>query len=266
VGGSKSPPALRLGFRQIKGFKEADAIKLMGARGPGGYTHPRELWRVAGLDKGALEKLAESDAFAGIGFSRREALWAMKGLGLPPPPLLAVLDGSNEPAVPLAKATLGEEVVDDYRSLHLTLRRHPLGLLRPDLTRDGVVPAENLARLENGARVRVAGLAITRQRPGEGTIVFVTLEDESGIANIIVRIRIFEMYRRAVIGAALLCVEGRVQKEGIVIHVVADRCFDWSDRLRRLLPAPVTLDGPPAAPPHPGIEPPPLRARSHDFR
>jgi error-prone DNA polymerase len=267
VGGREHPsqPALRLGFRQIKGFKEADGIKLMGARGRG-YTHPRELWLQAGLDKGALEKLAEADAFAGIGFSRRDALWAMKGLGLPPPPLLAALDGANEPAVRLAKATLGEEVVDDYRSLHLSLRRHPLGLLRPELTRDRVVPAENLARLENGARVKVAGLAITRQRPGEGTIVFVTLEDESGIANIIIRMRTYEMYRRAVIGAALLAIEGRVQKEGIVIHVVADRCFDWSDRLRKLLPPPVAQDALPAPPPGPGIEPPPLRARSHDFR
>ncbi len=114
--------------------------------------------------------------------------------------------------------------------------------------------------------MRVAGLAITRQRPGEGTIVFVTLEDETGIANIIVRARIFEMYRRAVIGAALLCVEGRVQKEGIVVHLVADRCFDWSGRLRRLLPEPAIIDVTPPSHSHPGAEVPPLGAPSHDFR
>lgn len=253
--------ALRLGFRQIKGFAEADGEALMAARGRG-YEHPRDLVHRAGLSAAAVERLAEADAFASLGLSRRTALWAAKGLGAPPPPLLRLLDGSNEPEVRMPMATLGEEVVNDYHALHLTLRPHPLSLLRAELAADKAVPAERLGKIANGKRVLVAGLAITRQRPGEGNIVFVTLEDETGIANIIVRIPVYEAYRRTVLGASLLAVEGRLQSVGDaakgetpVIHVVAERCWDWSSRLGHLLPDRKPRNGGDAV----------LRAQSHDF-
>jgi error-prone DNA polymerase len=216
---------------------------VMAARGQG-YDHPRDLVRRAGLAPAAVERLADADAFLSLGLSRREALWAAKGLGAPPPPpLLRLLDNSNEPQAYMPKATLGEEVVNDYHALHLTLRPHPLSLLRPQLAADKAVPANRLGRLANGKWVLVAGLAITRQRPGEGNIVFVTLEDETGIANIVVRIPVYEAYRRTVLSASLLAVEGRLQivgdatkSETPVIHVVAERCWDWSARLGHLLP------------------------------
>ncbi len=267
VDGGKGP-ALRLGFRQVKGFGEADGEKLMAARGAG-YAHPRDLVHRAGLHPSAVERLAEADAFAALGLSRRTSLWAAKGLGEAPPPLLRLLDGSNERPVQMPTATLGEEVVNDYAALRLTLREHPLGILRTALKARRVVTADQLAGIKNGARVTVAGLSITRQRPGEGHVVFVTLEDETGIVNVVVRIPVYEAYRRAVLGASLLAVEGRVQAVGdvkkgdtLVIHVVAERCYDWSGALNSLLPERPRHAPSPQARPHLA----PLRADSHDFR
>ncbi len=262
-GGGRGP-AIRLGFRQVKGLAEEDAAALVAARGAG-YADPRAVWRRAGLSAAAIETLAVADAFAALGLSRRDALWAAKGLGAPPPPLFQGLDASAEPVPRLAAAAEGEEVVDDYATLRLTLRRHPLALLRPDLTRAGVTQAARLAQIDQGARVRVAGLVTARQRPETASgIVFATLEDETGNANIVIHGRVFEAQRRQVIGASLLHVEGRVQKEGIVIHVVAERCQDWSDRLARLLPEaphePVRDSAPPAG------RDVPLHAESRDFR
>jgi error-prone DNA polymerase len=255
-------PALRLGFRQIKGFSEDDGEKLMKARGAG-YTHPRDLLHRARLAPAAIERLAEADAFAALGLSRRTALWAAKGLGGEAPPLLRLLDGSNEQQVIMPTATTGEEVINDYSALRLTLREHPIGLLRAELAAVRAVPAAQFVKMKDGARVIAAGLSITRQRPGEGNIVFVTLEDETGIANVVVRIPVYEMYRRAILSSALLAVEGRLQivagpNEGDtpVIHVVADRCWDWSARLSNLLP-----DRPRRA----AGDDMPLRAQSHDF-
>jgi error-prone DNA polymerase len=181
-------------------------------------------------------------------------------LGAELPPLLRLLDNSNEQQVTMPLATTGEEVINDYSSLRMTLREHPIGLLRAELAASRAIPAAQLAQTKDGTRVTVAGLSITRQRPGEGNIVFVTLEDESGIANIVVRIPVYEMYRRAILSSALLAVEGRVQiavgpkaDDTPVIHVIADRCWDWSSRLGNLLP-----DKRPHSTP--------LRAQSHDFR
>ncbi|HEY1719924.1 MAG TPA: error-prone DNA polymerase [Magnetospirillaceae bacterium] len=258
-GGGGVSPALRLGFRQIKGFSEADGEKLMAARSTG-YTHPRDLVRRAGLKPAAVERLAESDVFLSLGLSRRAALWAAKGLGEALPPLLRLLDNSNEAAAEMPLATQGEEVVNDYKLLHLTLRQHPAGFLRDALILRKAVTAAQLAQIKDGAPVIVAGLSITRQRPGEGNIVFVTLEDETGIINVVVRIPVYEMYRRAILSSALMAVEGRMQIVGDaakgdtpVVHVVADRCMDWSGMLSQLLP-----DKQPRATP--------LRAQSHDFR
>lgn len=226
--------ALRLGFRQIAGMPEGEARRLVAARGDG-YPDPRALWRRAGLTARGLDALARADAFASMGLGRRDALWAIKGLGDKPLPLF---DGPGpEPEVVLPRAGEGEQVVEDYSAIKMTLRRHPLGLLREELNRGGFVTAAKLASLANGSRVRVAGLAITRQRPGSAKgIVFVTLEDESGSINLVVRPPVFEANRAAVMRAALVAVDGRLQRDGLVVHVIAERLTDDTGRLSALLP------------------------------
>ncbi|MBV8650092.1 MAG: error-prone DNA polymerase [Alphaproteobacteria bacterium] len=234
--------ALRLGFRQIKGFSDKDAERLVAQRGPG-YAEPRALWQRAGLSAGALEKLAQADAFRSLGLDRRQALWALKGLGAPPLPLFAAAAESPQQAVPetaLPEMTLGEHVAEDYSSLRLSLKRHPLAFLRDELRGNGMVRAVELAELPVNRRVSLAGLVVTRQRPGTASgVIFVTLEDETGIANLIVWPAIFEAYRRIVLGASLIGCTGRLQREGLVIHVVAERLVDLTPRLRRLRDGPI---------------------------
>ncbi|HYL32881.1 MAG TPA: error-prone DNA polymerase [Stellaceae bacterium] len=236
--GSTSGVALRLGFREIKGFAAADAERLVAGRG-NAYADPHALWRRAGIGAVALERLAAADALSSMGLQRREALWALKGLGEAPPPLFAHDDPlAREPAVPLPAMSLGQAVSADYGILRLSLKSHPLALLRDRMAARGVTPATDLAGLTNGAQVRVAGLVLVRQRPGSANgVVFATLEDETGIANIIVWPQVFERFRRETMNAALLIVSGRLQHEGIVIHVVAERLEDCSAELRLLATA-----------------------------
>ena len=233
--GSIGSVALRLGFRQIKGFAEDNAERLVAGRG-NAYADPHALWRRAGIAAAALERLAASDALASMGLQRREALWALKGLGETPPPLFALDDPlAREPAVELPAMSLGEEVSADYTALQLSLKSHPLALLRDNLATQGVTPAAQVATLTNGARVRVAGLVLVRQRPGSAKgVIFATLEDETGVANVIIWPHVFERFRREAMGAALLIVTGRLQREDIVIHVVADRIEDRSAELRNI--------------------------------
>ncbi len=232
-------PALRLGFRQIKGFSGAQAAALVAAREAGNarpFSDPEDLWRRSGLDTAALETLARADTFGSAGLTRRPALWAVRRLGPKPLPLFAELaEGAGEPEVRLPEMAPGEEVSYDYGMLRLSLKHHPLALLREGLAHDGVVPAARLATMAPGSRVTVAGLAITRQRPGTASgVIFITLEDETGIANLIVWPKMFERYRRETLNARLLCVTGELQREGLVIHLIAHRMRDLSDRLRAL--------------------------------
>jgi error-prone DNA polymerase len=238
-GAAATSPALRLGLRQIKGFSETSAATLVAARESGNarpFSGPEDLWRRAGFDTAALETLARADTFGSTGLTRRPALWAVRRLGSEPLPLFADLRGdAGEPEVRLPEMAPGEEVSYDYAMLRLSLKHHPLALLREGLARDGVVPAARLATTAPGSRVTVAGLAITRQRPGTASgVIFITLEDETGIANLIVWPKMFERYRRETLGARLLCVTGELQREGLVIHLIAHRMRDLSDRLRAL--------------------------------
>jgi error-prone DNA polymerase len=227
--------ALRLGFRQIKGFSEDDAKRLVAGRG-NAYADPHALWRRTGIAAAALERLAAADALASMGLQRREALWALRGLGESPPPLFDQDDPlAREPAVVLPTMSLGEAVSADYTMLQLSLKSHPLALLRDNMAVHGVTPAAQLATLANGTRVCVAGLVLVRQRPGSAKgVIFVTLEDETGVANVIIWPHVFERFRREVMGATLLIVTGRLQREGIVTHVVADRIEDRSTELRTI--------------------------------
>jgi len=221
---------LRLGLRQISGFAEAEAEKLVAGRGAG-YESPRALWRRAGLKADSLRKLAEADAWRSAGLDRRQALWALKGLGEAPPPLLAAAE-RHEPAVTLPEMRLGEHVTEDYQTLKLSLKAHPVSFLRAAFDREGIVAARRLAEIPAGRIVTVAGLVLVRQRPATASgIIFITLEDETGIANLIVRPALFEANRRAVLGGRLLAARGKVEREGIVIHVLSRALLDLSDRL-----------------------------------
>ena len=227
--------ALRLGFRQIKGFRQDDAEWIVAARG-NGYPDPENLWLRAGVAPAVLERLAEADAFAGMGLTRRDALWHVRAIRAPKPlPLFAdPLDGegATEPHVTLPPMHLGEEMVEDYVALRLSLRAHPMELLRssiPDLTPHADLPAAPLGRLS------VCGLVITRQRPGTASgVIFLTLEDETGVSNVVVWPKIYEKYRRTVMGGRLLRVSGFIQREGLVVHVIAETIEDLSHKITDL--------------------------------
>ena len=254
------PPALRLGFRQVKSLSEKDARALVAARGEG-YRSTVDLLARSGLGRAVLTRLAEADAFRSLGLDRRRALWAVKGLREEGLPLFAGLAPEarqmREAPVTLPEMRLGEHVASDYAFLELSLKCHPMALLRQDFAREGVVRAVELATLRPGSLVTVAGLVLVRQRPGSANgVIFATLEDETGIANLIVWPDAFERFRAEVMGATLLACTGRLQREGLVIHVVAERLVDLSRRLRRL-----TAPDPVAAPPHA----PELAVRSRDF-
>ena len=224
--------ALRLGFRQIKGMREEDAIWIEAARG-NGYPDVESLWLRAGVRPDALERLAEGDAFASLGLNRRDALWAARALRGPKPLPLFGADGEGgaEPEVALPAMTLGQEVIEDYLALRLSLRAHPLELLRPRLPES--LPHERLDRATG--RITVTGLVITRQRPGTASgVIFLTLEDETGVSNVVVWSRVYEAFRKAVIAGRLLRVTGRIEREGQVVHVIAERIEDISPMLSNL--------------------------------
>lgn len=227
--------ALRLGFRQIKGFREEDAAWIVAARG-NGYPDPEALWLRAGLTPSALERLAEADAYADMGLGRRNALWQVKAIRAPKPlPLFNdPLDGEGivEPKIDLPAMHLGEEMVEDYVAMRLSLRAHPMELLRPNM--HGLTPHAELAAAPL-QRTHVCGLVITRQRPGTASgVIFLTLEDETGVSNVVVWPKVYERFRRAVMGGRLLRVTGHLQREGIVVHLIAQDVQDMSHHLGAL--------------------------------
>ena len=188
----------------------------------------------------ALQRLAEADAFRGLGLDRREALWAIRGLRDDVLPLFAAADAGRmpqpeliEPAVTIVPMTDGREVVEDYAHVGLTLRQHPVTFLRGELRQHGVMPCADLLAKQDGRRVTVAGLVLVRQRPGTATgVIFITLEDETGIANLVIWSSLFERQRGVVLSASMLECRGRVQREGDVIHVVAEELSDLTPLLR----------------------------------
>ena len=234
VGGSF---ALRLGFRQVDGFHEAWASALVASRGAG-FDSPEALARRAALPKRALRLLAQADAFGSAGLGRREALWEALRIPSGELPLFAAADArelAEEPAMDLAPMPLSEEVASDYQSIRLSLKDHPMTFLRPVLASEGVLSCAETNRARAGARVRAGGIVLIRQRPGKGNAIFVTLEDEGGIVNVLLWARRFERFRRETMTARLMVVEGEVQRsrEGVV-HLIADRVFDRTELLSRL--------------------------------
>ena len=219
--------AVRLGFRRIKGLRETDIERLVGARGQG-YDSVRDLWLRSGLGPAVIARLAEADAFRSIGLDRRDALWAAKALdGNTAAEFLPLFDRpeidfrESEPDAHLPPMPVGEHVIHDYRTLSLSLKAHPVSFLRAALDRDRVAPNATLDTLSDGRNVTVAGLVLVRQRPGSAKgVIFMTIEDEGGVANIIVWPKVFEKFRAIVLGSRMVRVRGRLQSESGVIHIV----------------------------------------------
>jgi DNA-directed DNA polymerase III PolC len=237
----KHSHAVRLGLRQVKGFGKADAAMLVDKRGRG-YDSVRDLWMRSGLSRRAIEQLAEADCFRSIGLERRDALWAVKALdplsSAERLPLFAIADTSNlqpEPDIDLPPMPLGEQVINDYQSLSFSLKAHPISFLRAHLARSGFRPNVDLSAMRSGARVKVAGLVLVRQRPGSAKgVVFETIEDETGVANIIVWPKVFERFRAIVLGSRCVGVRGKLQNEDGVIHVVADELEDLTPAMAQI--------------------------------
>ena len=236
--GSDKTPALRIGLRQIEGFREDWAEALAAARAFS-LSNIETLARRAALPSAAMRKLADADAFRSLGLDRREALWAVRRLPDDAPlPLFAAADARElgaEPDARLPVMPLGEHVAADYQTLRLSLKAHPLAILRPIFHAEGLLTCARTEAKRGGALVRVAGVVLVRQRPGKGNAIFVTLEDETGIINVVLWARMFEQFRREVMAARLMAVEGVVEKspEGVV-HLVARRVIDRSSELSRL--------------------------------
>ncbi|WP_158818581.1 error-prone DNA polymerase [Methylocapsa sp. S129] len=229
--------AVRLGFRQILGMSEADMKRLVERRGAG-YDSVRDLWLRTGLNASVLERLADADAFRSLGLDRRMALWAVRGLDRVGDqddlPLFSASRPTreHEPDAKLPPMPLGAHVVEDYRSLALSLKAHPVAFMRRRLEARGILRSEALAEMKSGARVAVAGLVLVRQRPGTASgVIFMTIEDETGIANVIVWPKVFERLRPIVIGARFVAVTGKLQSEAGVIHLIADRLEDLTSML-----------------------------------
>ncbi len=226
--------AVRLGFRQIKGFKEKHGLEIASLRG-NGYRSIDAVWRRAGLSKPALALLAKADAFAAYGLNRRDALWEVNGLpGDRPLPLFENLgEGQPDVKTALPQMQTSEEVFEDYISMRLTLREHPVSLLQKDIGK--TVLAAYLRDTPDGTWVEVCGLVITRQRPGTAqNVTFITLEDHTATANIVVWSDMFERNRKSVTAGRLLKIRGKLQREGIVTHVIANRIDDLSHLLDTL--------------------------------
>lgn len=235
--------AVRLGFRQVRGLSNLHGAAIAAARGPAHYESVEEVWRRALVPRAAIERLAEADAFACIAQDRRQGLWKVKGLGEAPLPLFAAADAREaafspeglEPETSLRPMTEGREVVEDYRSLQLSLRAHPLSFLRDDLDNMKIVRCADLPSIRDGCNVEVAGVILVRQRPGSAKgVLFVTIEDETGVAQGILWPDRFDIYRRQIMSASMIAMRGRLQKEGEVIHIICDRIIDHDDMLRSI--------------------------------
>jgi error-prone DNA polymerase len=239
--GRKDRFAVRLGLRMAKGLANADGASIVLARHDAFFASIEEVWLRAGVPAAALERLAEADAYGSMGLNRRDALWKIKGLSDSPLPLFAAADKREgqprlevtEPDVSLTPMTEGREVVEDYRSKGLTLRQHPVAFLRRELDGRHIIPCAALRHARDGRMVTVAGLVLVRQRPGSAKgVTFMTIEDETEVANLVIWSTVFEKYRRLLLSSGMIGCRGRVQREGQVIHVVAEHMLDLSDLLR----------------------------------
>lgn len=231
--------ALRLGFRQVKGIREEDMQQLITNKP---YTSINEL-RDIGVSEKTLMKLADADAFRSIGLDRRQALWEVSTKDNPED----LFKGQTAPAanderqIELPFMKLSEHVVQDYATTGLSLKAHPVSFVRDELNRLHVLSTTSLSSAKNGDRIKVAGLVLVRQRPGTAKgVIFMTIEDETGNANAVIWETVFEKYRKEILTSRLILLEGKLQVEGLVIHVVVEKCYNLSSLLRRLTPTNLT--------------------------
>jgi error-prone DNA polymerase len=227
--------SLRLGLRQILGFSEADARAIESARRVGPFTSITDFARRTGLGPAVISRLASANAFGSLALDRRGALW--QALAVEPPrhdlPLLKSLPPEDDPLVPLPQMAPQDEVFADYRTTSLSLREHPIAFHREWLNSQKILPAGELAYTADGRMVDVAGLVLVRQRPSTAKgITFVTLEDETGVANLIIRPDIWQKFYRPARTASALVAHGRLQNQQDVIHVLVTRLTDLSDLIR----------------------------------
>jgi len=227
--------ALRLGFRQVKGLREEDMLVLVNGRGKGFSTIHSLL--DAGVPLAALERLADADAFRSMGLDRRQALWEVSALQDRP---VALFEGQpsesdKEQQIALPLMSKGEHVVQDYATTSLSLKAHPISFVREQLSLLHVKSAAEVKDVEPGSTIKVAGLVLVRQRPGTaGGVCFITIEDETGFSNLVVFEKLFEKYRKEILRSRLLMVEGKLQREGKVIHIIVQKCFDYTKLLKGL--------------------------------
>ena len=232
--------ALRLGLRQIDGLRLDAATRIVAARGDTPYASVEDVRSRSGANVAAIERLAEADAFRSIKLDRRGALWDARALkGTPDLPLFAHAEARDEgwetEVVRLPAMPLSEHVVSDYQTVRLSLKAHPMHFLRTHYAARGFVTAGELRQLRYGRRVSLAGLVLIRQRPGSAKgVCFITLEDETGIANLVVWPDKFAAQRSIVMGARLMVVHGLVQHDEAVVHVIASRLEDDTEMLRHL--------------------------------
>ena len=243
--------ALRLGFRQITGFRQVWADAIVAAQP---VATIEQLARRANIPRRGLDLLADADAYRSLGLDRRAALWEARRTPAKALPLFAAAEAAElgvEAAITLPAMTLGEQVAADYQTTRLSLKAHPMTFARAGFADEKVSTCAATTATPDGQRVRTAGVVLTRQRPGKGNAIFITLEDETGITNVVIWARLFEQYRRATMAARLLLIEGVVQRspEGVV-HLMASRIVDRSAELDRL-----SADYTPTLPESRGLEP-----------
>jgi error-prone DNA polymerase len=242
--GNNGRHAVRLGFRQVKGLASVDAGRIVAARMNVAFTSIDDMWRRSGVPSEVLVQLAKADAFLpSLKLERRDALWAIKALRDEPLPLFAAaaekqmtaIAEQQEPEVALRQMTEGHNVVQDYSHVGLTLRQHPVSFLRKDLSHRNIITCADAMNARDGRWVYTAGLVLVRQKPGSAKgVMFITIEDETGPANLVVWPTLFEKRRRVVLGSSMMAVNGRIQREGEVVHLVAQQLFDLTADLSGL--------------------------------
>ncbi|WGM48842.1 Error-prone DNA polymerase [Brevundimonas sp. NIBR10] len=231
--------ALRLGLRSIDGFRRDWAERIMLVRAEAPFNDLEDLRLRAKLPPAALDRLAEADAFGSLKLSRRQGMWAAKGA--PPAssaPLFEAMgldEADGRPPEALPKLTAGEEVVGDYQTIRLSLKGHPVAFLRERLAQAGAMTALDYQAARENRRVAVGGVVLVRQRPGSAKgVVFLTLEDETGVANLVVWPDVFERLRPIAMGARMILARGRVQRAEGVTHLVVEDLIDWTPMLGQL--------------------------------
>ncbi|MBP2490852.1 error-prone DNA polymerase [Rhizobium leguminosarum] len=242
--GDERRHAVRLGMRLVRGLAAVDAARIVAARADQPFDSVDDMWRRSSVPAASLVELAEADAFLpSLELQRRDALWAIKALRDEPLPLfvaaaerqMKTIAEQQEPDVALRQMTDGHNVIQDYSHTGLTLREHPIAFLRKDLAARSIVTCGEAMLARDGRWLMTAGLVLVRQMPGSAKgVMFLTIEDETGPANVVVWPKLFERRRRVVLGSSMMAINGRIQREGEVVHLIAQQLFDLSGDLSAL--------------------------------